>query len=111
MDERTQKLVELLRRIHTAPRMYFWASDEPFAAVRNIVNGYCSALRDKSDSQYIDFLDPCGNFAEWLTKDKGLSGDRNVGWMGKIHLSYPNEQERFEAFFSLLEEYIATRTP
>jgi hypothetical protein len=39
---------------------------------------------------------------------KGLDGALNTGWQGLISQAYSTEEDRYEAFFALFEEFLLT---
>lgn len=113
MDREVQKPLDLLQKVCRRPRMYLWNPQTPFSALVNFVTGYLAALQTKDAPSPTDkFLAGFGSaFANWLLQvkaSKQLVGDPNIGWPGMIAASYPTEQEQFEAFFKLFDEFIGT---
>jgi hypothetical protein len=104
MDDGTERFLELLTTVRQRPFMYLYNRESPYMALVDYISGYFAGMLPNNAGNWE------GGFNEWIWKskaEKGLLGERNLGWQGIIASSFPTEQERFENFFVLLDEYLA----
>jgi hypothetical protein len=96
-----------LDHLRTRGAMYLWGwSWHRYGSLVDFLNGYQCA----QGTEPLAIHDRCWEFTDWLLNVKNLPGTRNTRWEGVIRAAYPTEEERFDAFLTLYEEFL-TQNP
>jgi len=98
---------ELLDSIHKRPGLYWGGGDHPFTSLVAFLSGVqvgCSLVQHHGGIQPSDLVPD--DFHKFVTERFGRQfPDGGKGWMTLISEHAASEQEAFDLFFQLREEY------